>query len=296
MITVAICTCNRAEKLSHLLDSFEQLRVPDGIEWELIVVDNNSADGTASLLAAKTTLPLRRCFEEEQGLAAARNHAVRAARGDIIALTDDDCRVHSDWLTVIAREFERDHQLGVLGGRVELLNPADFPITIRTGHEPLDLTGSNHALDALIGCNIVFRRRALEQIGPFDTRFGVGCGVVPSGDDFDFIYRCIRAGLRIRYTPDLLILHDHGRSTRQQVETLRRRYLLGRGGFYAKYLLLGDRNALKLAYWEVRSLLKGALHPAECRENLAVLGLLARGAIQFIRGARAVPPPRPGWT
>lgn len=299
MISVVVCTCNRADKLGNLLDSLEDLTVPEGLEWELIVVDNNSTDGTASLLdrfAARTTLPLRRSFEREQGLAVAHNHALRIARGNIIALTDDDCRVTADWLAVIAREFGNDPQLCMLGGRVELFNPDDFPITIRTEREPLELTGSNVAMDVLIGCNMAIGRAALEQLGIFDTRFGVGCGVVPSGDDVDFIYRFVRAGLRIRYAPDLIVLHDHGRSTAQQVATLRQRYLLGRGGFYAKYILQGDRNVARLAVWEVRGLLGGMLHGAKRHDNLTVLATLLRGASRFIRGPKAVAAPPPGWT
>jgi glycosyltransferase involved in cell wall biosynthesis len=294
MFSVVVCTCNRAEKLAHLLDSFTRMRVPEGVSWELIVVDNNSTDETAQVLeafAAKAILPLRHHFEPRQGLAVAHNHAMDVAKGDIVAFTDDDCRVPPDWLTVIAREFGGDPELSLLGGRVELFNPADRPITIRTERARLDLTGDNHAMDLLIGCNLVFRRAVGERLGRFDPRFGVGCGTVPSCDDLDFVYRFVRARERIVYSPDLVVLHDHGRATDAHVESLQRRYLQGRGGFYAKYALEGDRNVARLARWEVRKLLIGILRPSERRANLSVLALLLKGAARFIRGRRAAPPP-----
>ena len=287
MFSVVVCTCNRAEKLRNLLDSFERMRAPDGAQWELIVVDNNSTDGTARLLtdyAAKTTLPLRHSFEPQPGLSVAHNHAIELAKGEIIIFTDDDCRVPEDWLTAIVREFASDPELGVLGGRVELFNPADRAITIRTSRERVELTGDNRAMDFLIGCNLAFRRALIDRVGGFDTRFGVGGSTVPSCDDMDFVYRLVRERVRIVYSPDFMVLHDHGRTTDAQVTTLQQRYLMGRGGFYAKYVLEGDRAMRQMLYWELRTLVTGLVRPAERRACLMALAFLAKGAGRFILG------------
>lgn len=296
MISVAVCTYNRAGKLRNLLTSLERMDVPAHLAWEVIVVNNNSTDDTADVIAhfaAAGTIPVRCVVEGRQGLSFARNRAVSAARGDIIAFTDDDCQVARDWLAVIAREFEQDEALRLLGGRVELFNPNDRPITIRTGLERLDLTGNTDALDILLGCNLVFRRGAVQDVGGFDTRFGVGSGLVPSGDDVDFVYRILRLRERVLYSPDLVVLHDHGRASDEQVNALRSRYLLGRGGFYAKHMLAGDRTAARMAYWEARNLLGRALSiRAERRENLRVLSLLLSGAAAFWRNRKvALPTP-----
>jgi glycosyltransferase involved in cell wall biosynthesis len=290
MFSIVVCTCNRAEKLANLLDSLARMRVPDGVQWEVVVVDNNSTDGTARLLrefAAEGAIPLRHSFESQQGLAVAHNHALDAARGDVIIFTDDDCRVAEDWLAVIAHEFDSDPELCMLGGRVELFNPADRAITVRRGRERIDLTGDNRALDVLIGCNLAFRRALTETLGRFDTRFGVGGSTVPSCDDVDFTYRIIRAGARAVYSPEMVVLHDHGRATDEQVTTLQLRYLQGRGGFYAKYVLQGDRNMQRLAYWEFRKLVAGIVWSSERGANLTALRFLLKGAGRFFRGRRA---------
>jgi glycosyltransferase involved in cell wall biosynthesis len=296
MISVIVCTYNRADKLQNLLASLTQMTVPPGLAWELIVVDNNSTDGTAQLLAeaeAHATLPLRRLFERRPGLAIAHNTALGEAKGDVIAFTDDDCRVDPNWLAVVDREF-RDPAVALLGGRVELFNAADHPTSTRVGRARLDLTDDASALDILIGCNMAFRRATALAVGAFDTRFGAGCKVVPSADDSDFVYRMLRAGGRMIYAPDLMVLHDHGRRTDAQVGGLRRNYLRGRGALYAKYMLRRDRRMTRLAYWEVGRLALGALRPLEGKADRFALANLFAGAASFVRhrGAGGELPPK----
>ena len=96
LITIAICTYDRARNLRDTLESLHQMTVPVGAEPEVIVVDNNSTDDTESFveaLAARNSLSLRYLFEPKQGLSHARNCAVHAARGTYIIWTDDDVRV-----------------------------------------------------------------------------------------------------------------------------------------------------------------------------------------------------------
>ena len=135
IISVIIATYNRSESLRQALKSFEDMSVPPDLSWELIVVDNNSNDETkevCSQLMGKRTLPLRYIFEKRQGKSFALNTAIRTANGNILAFTDDDCIVDPHWLTAIANEFESDASISGIGGRVELYNKTDQPVTIRT--------------------------------------------------------------------------------------------------------------------------------------------------------------------
>jgi glycosyltransferase involved in cell wall biosynthesis len=285
MISIVVCTCNREDKLAELLGSLAAMSVPEDLAWELIVVDNNSKDGTARLLdaaVAARTLPLRRLFEPRQGLAIAHNTALRAAQGDIIAFIDDDCRTAQDWLAVIDREF-RDGTLALLGGRVELFNPADRPTTTRVGRERLELTGDARAIETIIGCNMAFRRDIAIHVGGFDTRFGAGCGIAPSCDDLDFAYRVLRAGGRVVYSPDLVVLHDHGRRTDAQIRPLQQVYLRGRGAMYAKYVLQRDRTMTRLAYWDLGKRLVGVFRRMDRQDELFALSNLLGGAFRFLR-------------
>ena len=98
--SIVIPTYNRADELRETIRSIARLRVEG--TWELIVVDNNSPDQTRAVVEAEQdTFPaaLHYLFEPEQGRYAALNTGIRAAAGEIIATTDDDARVETDWLT-----------------------------------------------------------------------------------------------------------------------------------------------------------------------------------------------------
>ena len=98
--SVIIPTYNRADELRETIRSIAKLEVD--ADWELVVIDNKSTDHTGAVVEAETAsfpAPLRYVFEPEQGRYAAINTGIRAAKGAIIATTDDDARVERDWLT-----------------------------------------------------------------------------------------------------------------------------------------------------------------------------------------------------
>lgn len=120
LISVILCTRNRASQLGHVLTSFLGLTHPDGATWEMIVVDNGSTDETPSVIESFShLLPLRRVWEPEPGLSNARNAGVAEARGDYICWTDDDVEVDPDWLAAYARAFHRYDDGSIFGGVVE---------------------------------------------------------------------------------------------------------------------------------------------------------------------------------
>lgn len=97
--SVVIATFNRCGELSETLASLSQLTTRD--PWEVIVVDNNSTDGTRQVVeeaASRFPVPLHYMFEGRQGKAIALNSAIERARGEILVFTDDDALVERDWL------------------------------------------------------------------------------------------------------------------------------------------------------------------------------------------------------
>lgn len=100
MLSIAICTRNRAAVLRRVLESAANLRLPADLTWEIVVVDNGSTDGTPSVLAEfATKLPLRSVVEHEPGVANARNTALKSVKGKWICWTDDDVIIDPEWLT-----------------------------------------------------------------------------------------------------------------------------------------------------------------------------------------------------
>ena len=138
MISVIVCTRNRAESLRGTLHSLHAMAMPPTLAWEVVVVDNGSGDHTRAVTeetARATGMPVRYLLETEPGLSRARNAGARAARGEVVAFTDDDCRVDARWLAQIDAEFGADTSLAVLGGRVELYDPSDQPVSVRRQRE-----------------------------------------------------------------------------------------------------------------------------------------------------------------
>src|ERR1700730_18373678 len=124
-ISVVLCTYNRASSLGKTFESLRQMTVPPVLKWELIVVDNNSADNTYAAVTefARTSgLNLRYVFESKQGLCHARTTGVANARGEIIAFTDDDVQVSPEWLQELKRTFSEFDCMGVGGKSIPAWN------------------------------------------------------------------------------------------------------------------------------------------------------------------------------
>ncbi|HEY1482576.1 MAG TPA: glycosyltransferase, partial [Candidatus Acidoferrum sp.] len=126
-LTVILCTYNRCRSLPAALQSVAAQQLPDALEWEILVVDNNSTDQTSDVVSefAQRNPPgrIRYLFEPRQGLSNARNAAIREARGEVIAFMDDDVTVDPYWLQTLTVSLRAGEYTGA-GGRI--LPPQDF--------------------------------------------------------------------------------------------------------------------------------------------------------------------------
>jgi glycosyltransferase involved in cell wall biosynthesis len=119
LVTVAICTLDRAESLRRALDSLTAMSVPHGVTWEVIVVNNGCTDHTDSVITSfARRLPIRRELELQRGLSHARNRAIDTATGEYIIWTDDDVVVDSNWLVEYVNAFRRWPESVVFGGPI----------------------------------------------------------------------------------------------------------------------------------------------------------------------------------
>lgn len=279
MISVIVCTANRADRLDACFDALALAGTNAPAGWELIVVDNGSVDETRAVIerrAARGDLPIRYVAQPRPGLSRARNAGIAAALHPIIAFTDDDCRVAPDWLSSIASAFLDPH-LSVLGGRVTLNDQADRPIAIRPFAEPARIGDLDAIGQYLIGCNMSLRATAFAAVGTFDVRLGAGTRA-RSAEDLDIFYRALKHGLMLCYSPKPHVLHAHGRRTAAAAAEAAKGYAAGRGAFYFKHALRGDRMVLKHLYWETRS----SIALLRSRERRGALGCLLSGGFGYI--------------
>jgi glycosyltransferase involved in cell wall biosynthesis len=261
LISIVLCTRNRADKLRQALQSILALKVQPGGDFEVIVADNGSTDDTAQVCAGMAAAfggRLYVLFVPKPGKSWAHNAGIKQAKGAIIAMTDDDVYPQSDWLELIWREFSIDPTLQVVGGRVELFNPADHAITVRRQTAPVAFQTLMDSFNLMVGCNCAARRELFERIGCFDVDFGPGSRF-QSADDSDFFFRVWRSGAKLVYEPSLFVFHDHGRRTSEDRLSIRRSYAVGRGAFYAKHLsknkLLILRTLVQELEWGLKALL-----------------------------------------
>jgi GT2 family glycosyltransferase len=282
-VSVIVCTCNRAAALLNALGSLA--RISAKVAWEVLVVDNNSTDGTRDVVEgfiAAGHPHFRYAFEPRQGKSHALNTGLKLARGRLLAFSDDDCMFDPDWINQLTGEFERDPELACVGGRVELYDARDRAQTIRTHKERMLYSPEINQFALIIGCNMAFKRDVFAAVGEFDTDLGPGTGAV--FEDLDLIYRAYRQGFKIVYSPEMLVYHNHGRRTEHAAEAQERNYHVGRGAFYCKHALQGDRRVLKMAYWDV---LPGLRSPVRRilmhKRHRGYMIALVRGAVYELR-------------
>jgi glycosyltransferase involved in cell wall biosynthesis len=217
LITVVVCTLNRAESLRRTLASLAAMRVPDDLDWEVMVVNNNCTDHTDEVVKAfAAQLPIRREFEPQRGLSRARNCAVGAAKGDYIVWTDDDVIVDSDWLANYAEAFRRWPDAAVFGGRIVERFDGPVPKWVAEGRSFLTFAARDFGEDVVplsaagdrlpYGAN--FAVRAIDQRRfPYDPALGPGSGRGPVGDEVDVIERLLKSGATGYWIPNASVTH-----------------------------------------------------------------------------------------
>jgi glycosyltransferase involved in cell wall biosynthesis len=264
-LSIIVCTFNRAYALRPCLDSIvESVTEADGATAEIVVVDNNSTDETAAVLsqwAGACSIPVRLVFEAKKGLAAARNGGVRASTGEIIAFTDDDCRMHRGYVSDLLRHYALDSEPVLRGGRIDLGDPTDLPLTIKTDVTPMrwdrSVPAARYELmggHCIAGCNMAMPRAVINKLGPFDETLGAGAKI-PGGEDTDYFLRAYLAGIPIVYVPDMAVDHWHGRKSAQQANRLVQNYSTANGALYAKYLFRAP-SVCRGLYWDTRNAVK----------------------------------------
>lgn len=216
-VTVAICTWNRASLLDQTLAAFRDLQVPQDISWELLVVDNNCTDHTASVIEKyHHALPIRRLLETKQGHCNARNCAIAAAAGDLIVWTDDDVIVDPGWLNAYVEAARRWPQAMYFGGRIlpwfEHTPPSWMQANVSMLEGALalrDLGARERLLDSdehVYGANMAFRREAFAEVR-FDPRIGLKKDDGVRGDETQVICELQRRGMVGVWVPQSVVQH-----------------------------------------------------------------------------------------
>jgi GT2 family glycosyltransferase len=247
--TIAVCTRNRPSSLRRCLDS---LAPQIDATTELVVVD--SAPSSPDVRPIATEFGAHYLITSRPGLSLARNVALRAARHDVIAFIDDDAVAAPDWVQRLEDSFA-DPSVVCVTGRI-------LPLELRTEAQrcfeehfsfdrgPLPAQYSQQdprpwfAINPWpvgVGCNMAFRRRLFDVIGPFDEALGVGT-IAGGADEIDVFRRLLRAGYTVTYNPAALVHHQHRvtmSAVRSQVWSYGKSYtaLMTKSILYEKHMI-----------------------------------------------------------
>lgn len=214
MISVVVCTYNRADMLRQMLEAFFAQRDLAVVDHELIVVDNNSSDNTPVVVDEFRRFPnIRYVFEGRQGLCYARNRGVTESRGEIVALLDDDVIVDKAWLVKLQECFDAT-TADVVGGRSHLV----FEREPHTWFGPyfgrllaqVDLGPSRKVVPdgrGLFGLNLAFRKSVFETVGLFDEELDRKGGKLLGGGDTAKVRQIAESAGTVVYDPDAVVGH-----------------------------------------------------------------------------------------
>jgi glycosyltransferase involved in cell wall biosynthesis len=238
---------------------------------EIVVVDNGSSDDTSPAVRAwglESYLPVVLEYEARPGLAIARNRGIGAARGDFFVMVDDDCNLKEDYFVELLRLCSDTDELVLRGGRVELGNLQDLPLTIKTEtaakrwHLGIASARIENLGNCFFGCNFLMSRAVYTRLGSFDENLGAG-SPIPSCEDADYIFRAYEAGMALEYVPELVVFHHHGRRTAAEARKLLQNYVVGSGALYTKHFFKCPSLCMQ-AKWDLR----GAIREVFSRKNL----------------------------
>lgn len=229
-----------------------------GHDWTFVTLDSESPTAGEPASGGERRLIYR--HTETLGATRAWNEAFRYSRGDVLAYTDDDCTVPSDWISRAVRTLTGEPRAGMLFGTFEPI-PHDASKTYIPSFKPerygkMEGELSRLKCDYVASGNMFVRREVMEHLNGFDECLGPGARF-RGGDDVDLAYRTLRAGFTIVLDPKNTVIHWGGRDYADgSGQKLLRDYYYAVGARQIKQIRCGDPLAI---YAFVRSFAREAL-------------------------------------
>jgi O-antigen biosynthesis protein len=212
-VSVIVSTYNGASTLGKCLSAVSRLRYPD---FETIVVDDGSTDGTAAIAEHAG---VRVISTENRGLSAARNVGLQATSGQVVAYLDDDAYPDEHWLSHLVAGLADERYVGVGGPNIPPPDGTVAECVANAPGGPVHVLLADTEAEHIPGCNMAFRREALEAIGGFDPQFRI------AGDDVDVCWRLQERGGALAFSPGAVVWHHRRGSVRAY---LRQQYEYGK--------------------------------------------------------------------
>ena len=216
-LSIVIPCFNGALRLPQVLDSLKMQQGIAGLEWEIIVVDNNSRDDTRTTIEGiqsswNAPMSLRYEFEPRQGAAYARWRGMDSARGELVAFLDDDNLVNQDWIKEAVRFADAHRETAAFGGCIEPRYEHAPPEGIQAVEPLLAVcrTGFDHAYTNMMppSAGLVVRAEIWRRFVPREPFFGGRTGdSLIAGEDVEALLCMHHAGGSIWHNPRMQLTH-----------------------------------------------------------------------------------------
>ena len=240
-ITALVCVYNGLPDIEDLLKSVLDQRTDQLFRYEVLVVDNNSTDGTRDLVEQYATRypdVLRVIEEKRQGKSYALNTGLAAARGRICSIIDHDLVLPASCLRGIWEAFSTHPDVSFLGGKVLPIWPGPLPSWLTAEHwSPVaicDYGDTPRAVDSSASICLLtgsFLRSGLLGIGGYRVELGLRPGQLGGVEDDDVYTRLVRSGHCGIYIPEIVVYHKIG--TQKLTKKYHRKWHTGHGRYYA---------------------------------------------------------------
>ncbi|MGD2125160.1 MAG: glycosyltransferase [Desulfobacteraceae bacterium] len=249
-ISVIVPAYNAEATLPTLLASLSKQTFKD---YEVIVIDDGSMDGTAQIAQSHDCSLMRQM--KNRGPAYSRNAGAKKARGEILAFTDSDCSVDPHWLENIERHFSQNDTEAIMGKLVlasstflgDSISALGFPAGGSIGFDQIWRVEKKGFTDSLSSCNCAIKKESFWEIGGFDESFPY-----PGGEDSFLAYNLRRLNYRIKYCPDVLVYHQARDSLR---DFLKWQFRRGRSSYIFSTKVSNKRGFFSLRLWSSKNIL-----------------------------------------
>ena len=267
-ISVAVCSYNGAATIADCLDGLARADYPD---FEVIVVSDGSTDATAAIASE---YDCRLIETENRGLSSARNTALEAATGEVIAYIDDDAWPDPHWLHYLGAAFATSDHAAIGGPNLPPPNASEVAQCVANSPgSPTHVLVNDTVAEHIPGCNSAYRRADLLAIGGFDSQFRV------AGDDVDVCWRLQEHGGTIGFSPAAVVWHHRRRTVRT--------YLRQQRGYGRAEGLLARKwpekyNGVGHLRWGGRIYGQGVSRPLRARRPRVAYGTWGTGLFQSV--------------
>jgi GT2 family glycosyltransferase len=202
------------------MECLESLRSQTFIDFEIIVVDNGSTDGSVEIIRSHFPECLIILNTSNYGFAKGNNQGIKKAKGKYIALLNNDAQAERHWLEELVKVAEEDHRIGMLASKIYLQGSSKvidnvghliYRDGLNRGRGRLEVDhGQFDQKEEVLfpsGCAALYRRKMLDEIGLFDEDF------FPYGDDTDLGLKGRLAGWKCLYVPRAVVYHRYSQSS-----------------------------------------------------------------------------------